>query len=90
MKLNIKVPEGEQIEQREIEAYIKHIKKHYPNRDIEYLNIKINDDGYVDLEYKLVPVSFERIRRITGYLTGDTKTWNNAKMAELHDRTIHI
>ena len=46
MKLNIKVPEGEQIEQREIEAYIKHIKKHYPNRDIEYLNIKINDDGY--------------------------------------------
>ena len=27
MKLNIKVPEGEQIEQREIEAYIKHIKK---------------------------------------------------------------
>lgn len=90
MKLNIKVPEGEQIEQREIEAYIKHIKKHYPNRDIEYLNIKINDDGYVDLEYKLVPVSFERIRRITGYLTGDTKIWNNAKMAELNDRTIHI
>ena len=90
MKLNINVPEGEQIEQREIEAYIKHIKKHYPNRDIEYLNIKINDDGYVDLEYKLVPVSFERIRRITGYLTGDTKTWNNAKMAELNDRTIHI
>ena len=55
-----------------------------------YLNIKINDAGYVDLEYKLVPVSFERIRRITGYLTGDTKTWNNAKMAELNDRTIHI
>ena len=27
MKLNIKVPEGVQIEQREIEAYIKHIKK---------------------------------------------------------------
>lgn len=90
MKLNIKVPEGIQVEQREIEAYIEHIKKRYPNRDIEYLNIKINDDGYVDLEYKLVPISFERIRRITGYLTGDTKTWNNAKKAELNDRTKHI
>ena len=90
MKLNIKVPEGIQVEQREIEAYIEHIKKRYPNRDIEYLNVKINDDGYVDLEYKLVPISFERIRRITGYLTGDTKTWNNAKKAELNDRTKHI
>ena len=90
MKLNIKVPEGMQVEEKEIEAYIKHIKKRYPNRDIEYLNVKINDDGYVDLEYKLVPISFERIRRITGYLTGDTKTWNNAKKAELNDRTKHI
>ena len=89
MKLNIKVPEGVQIEQRETEAYINHIKKHYPNRDIEYLDIKINDNGYVDLEYKLVPVSFERIRRITGYLTGDTRTWNNAKQAELKDRKKH-
>lgn len=90
MKLNIKVPEGIRVEQREIEAYIEHIKKRYPNRDIEYLNIKINDDGYINLEYKLVPISFERIRRITGYLTGDTKTWNNAKKAELNDRTKHI
>lgn len=34
-------------------------------------------------------VNFERIRRITGYLTGTVNTWNNAKQAELHDRVKH-
>lgn len=33
-------------------------------------------------------VSFERIRRITGYLTTE-KRWNNAKKAELEDRVKH-
>lgn len=32
---------------------------------------------------------FERIRRITGYLVGDTDRWNSAKLAELHDRVTH-
>lgn len=34
-------------------------------------------------------VKFERIRRITGYLSGDVTTWNNAKKAELKDRVKH-
>ena len=34
-------------------------------------------------------VKFDRIRRITGYLSGDTSTWNNAKKAELKDRVKH-
>ena len=34
-------------------------------------------------------VDFERIRRITGYLVGDTKKWNDAKKAELKDRVKH-
>ena len=89
MKINIKTPEGVRLEQQEIEDYKNHIKKQYPNRDIEYLNITIDTQGYAELEYKLVPVKFERIRRITGYLTGDTKTWNNAKKSELRDRVKH-
>lgn len=32
---------------------------------------------------------FERIRRITGYLTGDMRTWNDAKRAEEKDRVKH-
>ncbi|MBQ9347611.1 MAG: hypothetical protein IJT94_09780 [Oscillibacter sp.] len=34
-------------------------------------------------------VTFERIRRITGYLVGTMDKWNNAKRAEEHDRVRH-
>lgn len=34
-------------------------------------------------------VSFERIRRITGYLVGTMDRWNNAKAAEERDRVKH-
>ena len=34
-------------------------------------------------------VPFQRIRRITGYLVGDTTRWNNAKYSELKDRLMH-
>ena len=34
-------------------------------------------------------VKFQRIRRITGYLTGDLTTWNDAKKAEEKDRVKH-
>ena len=34
-------------------------------------------------------VGFERTRRITGYLVGDLKRFNNAKRAEERDRVKH-
>lgn len=34
-------------------------------------------------------VPFERIRRITGYLTGSLSKWNDAKKAEERDRVKH-
>ena len=34
-------------------------------------------------------VPFQRIRRITGYLTGDINRWNDAKHYELKDRRCH-
>ena len=34
-------------------------------------------------------VKFERVRRITGYLTGDVSRWNAGKAAELNDRVKH-
>lgn len=34
-------------------------------------------------------VLFERIRRVTGYLTGTLERWNNAKKAEERDRVKH-
>ena len=34
-------------------------------------------------------VGFERIRRITGYLTGTTDRWCESKVSELNDRVKH-
>jgi anaerobic ribonucleoside-triphosphate reductase len=34
-------------------------------------------------------IKFERIRRITGYLTGTIDRWNNAKSAEEKARVKH-
>ena len=34
-------------------------------------------------------VTFERIRRITGYLVGTMDRWNNAKRAEERQRVQH-
>lgn len=33
---------------------------------------------------------FERIRRVTGYLSGDLTTWNNSKRAEERERVKHL
>lgn len=35
-------------------------------------------------------VKFERIRRVTGYLTGTLDRWNDGKRAEEHDRVKHL
>ena len=35
-------------------------------------------------------VGFERIRRITGYITGGLNTWGGAKRAEERDRVKHV
>ena len=34
-------------------------------------------------------VGFERIRRVTGYLNPDARTWNDGKQAELRMRVKH-
>lgn len=35
-------------------------------------------------------INIEQLRRITGYLVSDIKFWNEAKRAELRDRTKHV
>ena len=39
---------------------------------------------------KTVTGPIQRIRRITGYLTGTLDRWNNAKQAEEKDRVKHF
>ena len=38
----------------------------------------------------LAPAMILRMRRITGYLTGDLSSWNSAKRAEERDRVKHL
>jgi hypothetical protein len=68
----------------ETKAYREHVKLNHPGYELTGIHL---DGEYVDLEFE--PIPFERIRRITGYLTGTTATWNNAKKAELKDRVKH-
>ena len=76
------------LEQAEIDAYIAHAQEKYPDREIVALGIDLDGD-YVNLRYELADVPFQRIRRITGYLVGDMRHWNNAKRAEERDRVMH-
>lgn len=81
---------------KEIRAYIGYMSKQYPDIAAGTLDIVLVEDGGIagntDVELTLTPdpVRFQRIRRVTGYLTGSVERWNNAKQAELGDRLKHI
>ena len=90
IEVRIKAPDGVVISDKEKNAYIEHIRKNKPNREIEWVEIVIDEEGFPNLTYSLAPVDFERIRRITGYLVGTTAKWNNGKKAELKDRVKHL
>ena len=71
----------------EQQAYVDYLEKKY-NRKVKTLDIHI-DGEFADLHYEFQPAPFERIRRITGYLTGNLDTWNSSKRAEESDRVKH-
>ena len=54
---------------------------------------RCRDCGTEAIIYDECPIckshNISRIRRITGYLTGDLDSWNSAKQAEEHDRVKH-
>lgn len=47
------------------------------------------EDGFLCARFLRTHEKFERIRRITGYLTGTLDRWNSAKQAEERDRVKH-
>lgn len=80
---------GETVElsEQEKQGYINYVQNKNPGQKIKYIIVHLDGD-YADLEYKVVPVPFEHIRRITGYLS-EVHQFNNAKQAELGDRVKH-
>lgn len=78
-----------ELSDNEVEVYTKMGRDRYGDN---LRNIDIKADGDPDyLQAKFVPKvwkPFERIRRITGYLSS-VSNFNDAKMAELKDRVKH-
>ena len=78
----------ENFTEQEAKNYVDYVRERVEN-PLKTLEVKMCDDGKVDLNYKTQGEKFERIRRITGYLTGDLTSWNNAKRSEEHERVKH-
>ena len=72
----------------EIMRYIEYVQDKVGKKPTS-LEIRGISDGNVTLYWNIDGVKFERIRRITGYLTGDLNTWNNAKKSEEQERVKH-
>lgn len=70
----------------EIEEYKKYILDKHPQ--VKSATITVDGD-YVDFDYDIPEIHFDRVRRITGYLVGTVDRWNDAKKAELKDRVKH-
>ena len=76
------------ISEEEKNNYVKYLEDKFPGKTLSGREIGL-DGEYVNLNYKFEDVPFERIRRVTGYLTGTLDRWNDAKRAEEHDRVKH-
>lgn len=63
---------GMHVSEDEVKAYIDRYQRANPDKHLIRIVIKeVPGTDEVDLEYSYKPLSFERIRRITGYLVGD-------------------
>lgn len=72
---------------QEKQAYVDYVLARI--EDVDKIVVHLCEDDTVDITWVKYGQKFERIRRITGYLTGDLKTWNDAKRSEEHDRVKH-
>lgn len=73
--------------EQEAKAYVDYARDHLDNPEyLKTLTIAPTDDGMIDIDYELQGPKFERIRRITGYLSGDLSSWNDSKRDEERDR----
>lgn len=81
---------NENLSPEDKQKYIDYIQAKYSGQDI--ISIDVEFDGeYANIRTNTTTsIPFERIRRITGYLTGDMKSWNTAKAAEERARVKHL
>lgn len=85
MKINVT---NGTLTEEEIQHYVDYVREKNPKREIESIDIEV-DGEFVNISWELAGVWFERIRRITGYLSTDYRHFNDAKQAEVLDRVKH-
>ena len=76
--------------EKEAKNYVDYVRENIQSSDsVTKITVTLCDDGMVDVDYELHGEKFERIRRITGYLSGTLDSWNDSKRAEERDRVKH-
>ena len=86
--VEVKVVGLDDFTEQEAQKYIEYVKDRV-EEPLQSIEVKLCEDGKIDVDYTLQGEKFERIRRITGYLTGDVTSWNNSKRAEESQRVKH-
>lgn len=85
----IEVLNPDNLSEEFIQAEIAQVEKE-KNREVRKAEFIVEPDGKnVKERFWFVPVKFQRIRRITGYLVGDLSRFNDAKLSEVKDRVKH-
>lgn len=78
------------LDRSECERVINELKKdEHPLNVITQVKITAVEDGKLEVDYDVQQPKFERIRRVTGYLTGTLDRWNDSKQAEERERVKH-
>ena len=72
----------------EARYYVEYVRSRVTDT-VTDLDIRESSDGGVDLNWTAHGEPFHRLRRITGYLTSDLRSWNDAKRAEERERVKH-
>ncbi len=78
---------GGTLPQTEIDTYVQRAVRKF-GREPRHIDMHVDGEG-IELHYDFGGASFQRIRRITGYLVGTLERFNNGKRAEEHDRVKH-
>lgn len=90
--VHVTVDGDDNISDKEIQNYIDLVNKTYitnsRHQNLSTITLIIKGDD-VKVDYTIKNTKFERIRRITGYLTGDLNSWNNSKREEEKQRVKH-
>lgn len=76
----------EKLDEAEAGAYIVKGRGYYQR---ELTIFAVVDGDEIELHYKIGPMKFDRIRRITGYLVGTLDRFNDGKRAEESERVKH-